>query len=87
MTNSGKIYKSCSCEGCLGYLCDSIQPYKNYIKATPADFLEKILEIHNSMTPENKHIFLGLCDFSGENTHSFNREAGGEIRVRRVEKM
>ena len=99
VTTSGKVYKQCSCEGYLTYLNDSIQPYHHYESATVTEFITALLTYHNSVTPAEKHITLGLCDISGDNTNSKTTSyrstleeikvnlidrIGGEIQVRRV---
>lgn len=99
VTASGKAYKSCICEGYLGYLCDSIQPYHHYESNTVTEFLTALLDYHNSVTPAEKHITLGSCDFSGDNTNSKTtayrntleeikvnliERIGGELRIRKV---
>lgn len=99
VTSAGKVYKSCSCEGYLTYLNDSIQPYYHYEDTTIQDFLTAVLDYHNSVTPAEKHITLGQCDFSGDNTNSKTtsyrntleeikvnliERVGGEIRIRKV---
>lgn len=99
VTAAGKVYKSCSCEGYLTYLNDSIQPYHHYESSTVTEFLTALLDYHNSVTPAAKHITLGSCDFSGDNTNSKTtayrntleeikvnliERIGGEIRVRKV---
>lgn len=99
MSNSGKLQKSAVCEGFLGYLCDTVQPYHHYEDATITQFLFSLLENHNAQTSEDKHIFLGECDFSDDNTNSKTTayrstleeikvnlidRIGGEVRVRRV---
>ncbi len=99
MTPAGEAYKSLVCEGYLGYLCDSIQPYHHYESTTVTEFLTALLDNHNSVMPEEKHIYLGSCDISGDNTNSkttayrntleeirenlINR-IGGEIRIRKA---
>ncbi len=100
MSNSGKLRKSAVCEGFLGYLCDTVQPYHHYEDATVTQFLFSLLENHNAQTSEDKHIFLGECDFGNDNTNSKTTayrstleeikvnlidRTGGEIRVRRVD--
>ena len=99
VTAAGKVYKSCSCEGYLTYLNDSIQPYHHYENSTIVEFLTALLNYHNSVTPTEKHITLGSCDFSGDNTNSKTtsyrntleeikvnliERIGGEIRIRKV---
>lgn len=99
VTAAGKVYKSCSCEGYLTYLNDSIQPYHHYESSTVTEFLTALLDYHNSVTPAEKHITLGSCDFSGDNTNSKTtsyrntieeikvnliERIGGEIRIRKV---
>lgn len=70
MSNSGKLQKSAVCEGLLGYLCDTVQPYHHYEDTTVSQFLFSLLENHNAQTSEDKHIFLGECDFSDDNANS-----------------
>ncbi|WP_303838607.1 phage tail spike protein [Ruminococcus flavefaciens] len=99
VTSAGKVYKSCSCEGYLTYLNDSIQPYHHYESSTVTEFLTALLDYHNSVTPTEKHIALGLCDFTGDNTNSKTtsyrntleeikvnliERVGGEMRIRKV---
>ncbi len=99
VTSAGKVYKSCSCEGYLTYLNDSIQPYHCYENTTIQGFLTAVFDYHNSVTPVEKHITLGQCDFSGDNTNSKTtsyrstleeikvnliERVGGEMRIRKV---
>lgn len=99
VTSAGKIYKSCSCEGYLTYLNDTIQPYHHYENKTVTEFLTALLDYHNSVTPAEKHITLGTCDFSGDNTNSKTTSyrstleeikinlidrIGGEMQIRKV---
>ena len=99
VTSAGKVYKACSCEGYLTYLNDSIQPYHHYENTSIPDFLTALFTYHNSVTPAEKHITLGLCDFTGDNTNSKTtsyrntleeikvnliERIGGEIRIRKV---
>lgn len=98
MSDSGKLVKSGVCEGYLGYLCDSVQMYQNYKNTRPVDFLQTLLENHNSQVSADKKIFLGQCDVSDENTNSKTtayrttleeikinliERLGGEIRIRK----
>lgn len=99
MSTSGVLSKKAVAEGFLAYLCDSVQPYHHYEGKTVTEFLTALLDWHNSITPAEKHITLGSCDFSGDNTNSKTtayrstleeikinliERIGGEIRVRRV---
>lgn len=99
VTSGGKVYKSCSCEGYLTYLNDSIQQYHHYESTTVAEFITALLDYHNSVTPAEKHITLGTCDFSGDNTNSKTTSyrstleeikinlidrIGGEMQIRKV---
>ncbi|MBR6242100.1 MAG: phage tail protein [Ruminococcus sp.] len=100
MTNSGQVIKSLICEGFLGYLCDSIQPYHHYENTTAEAFVEALLSVHNSMMPEEKRIYLGSCDIVGDTANSKTTayrntleeikvnlldRIGGEIRIRKVD--
>ena len=100
MSSGGQLEKTAVCEGFLGYLCDSIQPYHHYENYTIVDFLRAVLERHNAIVSEEKRIYLGSCDFSGDNTNSkttayrstleeirinLTERVGGEIRIRRAD--
>lgn len=99
MTSGGQVCKKAVAEGYLGYLRDSIQPYYHYESCTIAQFIEAVLAQHNAFMPESKRIYLGLCDFSGDNTNSKTtayrntleeievniiKRVGGEIRIRKA---
>lgn len=100
MSSGGQLEKTAVCEGFLGYLCDSIQPYHHYENYTIVEFLRAVLERHNAIVSEEKRIYLGSCDFSGDNTNSkttayrstleeirinLTERVGGEIRIRRAD--
>lgn len=90
MSSGGKLEKSAVCEGFLGYLCDSIQPYHHYEDHTIVEFLTAILDRHNALMPEEKRIYLGSCDFSGDNTNSKTtayRTTLEEIRINLIERV
>lgn len=99
MTSSGAINRSVTCEGYLGYLCDSIQPYHHYDGYTVQEFVSALLDHHNALVSEEKRIYLGSCDFSGDNANSKTtayrttleelkvnlvERVGGEMRIRKV---
>ncbi|MBP5431058.1 phage tail spike protein [Ruminococcus sp.] len=99
MTSAGKLTKGGVCEGYLGYLCDSIQPYHTYENNTVTEFLTALLAVHNANVSQDKQISLGLCNISGDNTNSKTtayrntleeikvnliERIGGEIRIRKV---
>lgn len=100
MSSAGKLQKTAVCEGLLGYLCDTIQPYRHYEDATVSQFLFSLLENHNAQTSADKRIFLGECNFGDDHKNSKTTayrntleeikvnlidRIGGEMRVRRVE--
>lgn len=90
MSSGGKLEKSAVCEGFLGYLCDSIQPYHHYENHTIVEFLTAVLDRHNALMPEKKRIYLGSCDFSGDNTNSKTtayRSTLEEIRINLIERV
>lgn len=66
MATDGTISKTVTCEGVLAYLCDSIQPYlaEKYWEGDDErtgleEFIDYILEVHNSQTEDHKHIYRG----------------------------
>lgn len=89
VTAAGKVYKSCSCEGYLTYLNDSIQQYHNYTNTDVQGFIDALLTYHNSVTPEKKHITRGEC-ITGDNTNSKTtsyRNTLEEIKVNLIERI
>lgn len=48
-----------TCEGCLGYLNDTIQPIKTYHNISLRDYLKDKLNNHNNLVEDEKKIFLG----------------------------
>lgn len=65
MDSSGVIAKRFTCEGFMGYLYDSVQIYRKIEQTTPSQLLYDILDYHNTNVPEEKKIYLGACDISG----------------------
>lgn len=62
MESSGLIYKSVTCEGFLGYLCDSIQPYAEEKTLPLNDFIDWVLKNHNAQVEDEKKIYRGDVD-------------------------
>ncbi len=98
MTSKGTLQKKLTFEGYLGYLNDSVQEYRTYTDqdALPAQFLQAVLDYHNAVTEERKHIYLGMVNAGqgGSKTTSYRstleeikvnliNRFGGELRVRR----
>ena len=98
MTSKGTLQKKLTFEGYLGYLNDSVQEYRTYTdqEALPAQFLTALLEYHNAVTEERKHIYLGMVNAGqgGSKTTAYRSTLaeikenlvgrfGGELRVRR----
>lgn len=98
MTSKGLLQKKLTLEGFLGYLNDSVQDYHNYTDqdAQPAQFLQAVLDYHNAVTEERKHIYLGMVNAGqgGSKTTAYRstlaeikenliNRFGGELRVRR----
>lgn len=59
MENTGLVSKPVTCESFLGYLQDSIQPFKKEAVYTLEEFIELVLNNHNEQVEPSKHIFLG----------------------------
>lgn len=62
MESSGLIYKSVTCESFLGYLCDSVQPYREEQTETLSEFLTTVINNHNARVEQEKQITLGTVD-------------------------
>ncbi len=95
MDANGKLCIKCIAEGHLGYLCDSIQMYHNYVDTSPADFLTALLTNHNSEVVASGHpekmIQLGTVsitrsDYRRSKTTAY-RSTLEEIRVNLIERI
>lgn len=62
MDNNGLIYKSVTCESYLGYLCDSVQPYREEETMPLNDFIDLVLENHNAQVEPEKYITRGTVN-------------------------
>lgn len=97
MDEQGLICKTVTCEGRLGWLYDSVQPYVKYkmvgIRTVLASFISK----HNTQVGDDKHISVGQVTVTGENNYTYSvnwvstmdaiseqlvRKFGGEIQLR-----
>lgn len=71
MDEQGLICKSVTCEGRLGWLYDSVQPYAEYkvvgIRTVLASFISK----HNTQVGDDKHISVGQVTVTGENNYTY----------------
>lgn len=65
MDSSGIVAKRFTCEGFMGYLYDSIQVYHEYDGISASQLLRNILDYHNTNVPDEKKIYLGTCDITG----------------------
>lgn len=72
MDEQGLICKSVTCEGRLGWLYDSVQPYVEYkvvgIRTVLASFISK----HNAQVGNDKHISVGQVTVTGENNYTYS---------------
>ena len=72
MDEQGLICKSVTCEGRLGWLYDSVQPYAEYkvvgIRTVLASFISK----HNTQVGDDKHISVGQVTVTAENNYTYS---------------
>lgn len=62
MDAKGEVKKAVTCESFLGYLHDSIQPYKPEMLYTLEDFIDLVLSNHNARVEPEKCIYRGKVD-------------------------
>ena len=95
MSSDGKLCIKAIAEGHLGYLCDSIQMYHNYVDTTPESFLTSLLTNHNAQVVASGHpekaITLGTVsitksDYKRSKTTAY-RNTLEEIRVNLIERI
>ena len=72
MDEQGLICKSVTCEGRLGWLYDSVQPYAEYkvvgIRTVLASFISK----HNAQVGDDKQISVGQVTVKAENNYTYS---------------
>lgn len=72
MDERGLICRKVTCEGRLGWLYDSVQPYAEYkvvgIRTVLASFISK----HNTQVGDDKHISVGQVTVTGENNYTYS---------------
>ena len=66
--NNKEIY----CEGCLGYLVDSVIRPQPFSGLTIEQFLQSIISQHNSQMPSNKHFSVGTVTVTSEESLTFD---------------
>ena len=59
--------KKVFCEGELAFFCDSIQPIKVYQNYTVKQYLQDLIDIHNSQVEERKQFVLGRVTVTDSN--------------------
>lgn len=98
MEADGKISKSVICQGLLGWLSDTVQPYGEYTAAAGVrTILERFITEHNSQAPA-KAFRVGAVNVTGENNYTYTtnwqttvdaiktkliEKFGGEIQVKK----
>lgn len=67
MNDNGSLTKSVTCESELGYLMDSTTVYGEYHNISVRDFLQVIIDNHNSQVTEDKQFTLGNVTVQDDN--------------------
>ncbi|MEC0282437.1 phage tail spike protein [Terribacillus saccharophilus] len=70
MENSGVVNAAFTCEGELGYLHDSQQKHREY-RGSPTNFLQEILNYHNSQVEDYKYFRLGQVTVTDPNDYVY----------------
>lgn len=98
MDDSGVVSKTCICESELGYLCDTVQVYKELHGISPKGYLQLLLDNHNENIEEEKKLYLGVVTVTDPNDSLYKYVAydttwkninddlidtlGGELQIR-----
>lgn len=72
MNEQGLICKTVTCEGRLGWLYDSVQPYAEYKMVGIRTVLSAFLSKHNSQVGADKRIELGQVTVTAENNYTYS---------------
>ena len=97
MDAAGMICKTVLCEGRMGWLCDSVQPYGEYTVPSINSVLNNFLMVHNYQAGDDKRIELGQVTVTASNDYHYTKnwettmqtisdkligKFGGEIQLR-----
>lgn len=82
MDEQGHICKSVTCEGRLGWLCDTLQPYgtytaKNGVRMVLLDFLTE----HNRNSQADKKIYTGQVTITDSNNYQYVKNWGTTLQT------
>lgn len=72
MDEQGLICKSVTCEGRLGWLYDSVQPYAEYKVVGVRTVLASFISKHNAQVGDDKQISVGQVTVTGENNYMYS---------------
>lgn len=72
MNEQGLICKSVTCEGRLGWLYDSVQPYAEYKMVGVRTVLASFISKHNAQVGDDKHISVGQVTVTAENNYTYS---------------
>lgn len=72
MNEQGLICKSVTCEGRLGWLYDSVQPYTEYKMVGVRTVLASFISKHNAQVGDDKHISVGQVTVTAENNYTYS---------------
>ena len=72
MDEQGLICKTVTCEGRLGWLYDSVQPYVEYKMVGISTVLASFISKHNAQVGNDKHISVGQVTVTAENNYTYS---------------
>lgn len=72
MDEQDLICKTVTCEGRLGWLYDSVQPYVEYKMVGISTVLASFISKHNAQVGNDKHISVGQVTVTGENNYTYS---------------
>ena len=72
MGEQGLICKSVTCEGRLGWLYDSVQPYAEYKMVGVRTVLASFISKHNAQVGDDKRISVGQVTVTAENNYTYS---------------
>lgn len=72
MDERGLICRKVTCEGRLGWLYDSVQPYAEYKMVGIRTVLASFISRHNAQVGDDKKISVGQVTVTGENNYTYS---------------
>lgn len=73
MESSGRFIRTYTFEDIEAYLLDSVQRFYEAVGLTPKEFLQSLIDVHNSQVPQYKQFKLGNCNVTNNKDDAYRQ--------------